>query len=401
MQSKKLPKRILVTTHGTALSGAEIALVRIVRLLDKDKFKVIVVLPSKEGVIYNEFSAIPEVKVLIVDGDPTLIGMKKTSVVKSAINNPRTLLSLLKMIRDYCRIVKRKGVDLILTSSIKTDYIGSLVGFFSKTPVMWYVHDYVDNHYFPRGVIKSFVLFGNLFPKIVICISNAVRMALIEAGIQEKKLRTIYSPSPQNIFQKPNHFGNDIRCELGLPPETRLVTMVGRIAYPKGQLEFVQAAALMLTQVENVVFLVVGDSVFGAQDEAYKRRVELAVSQLPDLVRVRLLGMRQDAMQIMVKSDVVVFNSLWPEGFALAVAEAMELGIPVVSTALGGTAEMVEDQVTGLKIEPGDVAGLSKAIGWILAHPKEASMMARAGQQRIRQILSIENVRRLEDLMSE
>ena len=380
------------------MSGAEIALVRIIKLINKEEFNIIVALPGDEGAIRDELVSISGVKVLSIENYSNLIGMKKINALRTIIKHPAVLLAMLRMLRDYARIVNDEGVDLILTSSIKTDYIGALAGFFKKTPVIWYIHDFVDGHYFPAWVIKILVLFGRLFPRILICNSKASCRALRNAGIPAGKLLTIYYPPLPNTEKTSSPLGN-IRDELGLKQKTRLVTMVGRICPPKGQFEFVQAAARVMPNVKDVVFLIVGDSVFGHQDEIYKETVITAVANLTDPSRVRLLGMRQDAVQIIAQSDIVVFGSLWPEGFGLAVAEALEQRIPVVSTALGGTAEMIEDGVTGVKVEPGDVAGLSQAIMRLLANPQEALSMAQVGQQRIRQLLSIENVRRLEDLM--
>jgi glycosyltransferase involved in cell wall biosynthesis len=399
MKGNKRRKHILITTHGTAISGAEIALVRIIRLLNQERFSIIVALPGGQGAIRKELAIIPGVKVLAVENYATLIGMKKINAFNTIVRNPTVLLAILRMLRDYVQIIDEERVDLILTSSIKTDYIGAVAGFLTRTPVIWYMHDFVDSHYFPAWVIKILVWFGRLFPKIVICNSAAGSQALRNAGIPAHKLLTVHYP-PLPATGKPDSAVSDIRAELGLKSETRLVTMVGRICPPKGQYEFVQAAAGVKAGGSDVVFLIVGDSVFGRQDEIYKQAVTTAVATSTDPSRVRLLGMRQDAVAIMGQSDVVVFNSLWPEGFGLAVAEALEQGIPVVSTALGGTAEMIEDGVTGIKVEPGDVAGLSQAIMRLLANPQEARGMALAGQQRIRQLLSVKNVRRLEDIMS-
>ena len=169
--------------------------------------------------------------------------------------------------------------------------------------------------------------------------------ALIKAGVSGKKLETVYPPAIDGSQPRESVY---IRAELAVSPTTRLVTMVGRITRPKGQVEFVRAAKLVLAVKSDVVFLIVGDSVAGSFDDTYKAELEREVRAMND-PRIRMLGMRHDVLGIVAESDSVVFPSLWPEGFGLAVAEAMELGRPVIATTTGGTAEMIEDGVTGLR----------------------------------------------------
>jgi glycosyltransferase involved in cell wall biosynthesis len=223
---------------------------------------------------------------------------------------------------------------------------------------------------------------------------------LKRVGILGEKLGMILYP-PMSEIEIADAPRRDYRSELGLPRNARLVTMVGRITLPKGQLQFVSAAKRVMSLRGDVVFLIVGDSLFGEYDEDYKKQVEQAIAELPEPQRVMMLGERTDATQIMAESDVVVFHSLWPEGFGLSLAEAMDLGRPVVATRLGGTAEIIENGVTGLAVEPGDVAGLSRSICKLLDDPQGARALGQAGQQRIRRILSPENIRELQAVLDD
>ncbi len=112
--------------------------------------------------------------------------------------------------------------------------------------------------------------------------------------------------------------------------------------------------------------------------------------------------MRDDALKIMSESDVVVFPSLKPEGFGLTVAEAMHLGKPVIAAPVGGTAELVQNGVTGLAVEPGDVGALAQAVRDLLDDRERAQALGSRGKRFIEQLVSDQNAlvfqRLLEDV---
>ena len=387
--------RILFINHITARGGGEIVLLKTIRQLDKERFDIVVALPSDQGMVPEELAKIPKVRVRVVASDATLIRASRFDAFTTLLRHPGVILAVFATVKQYVQVIRAEAVDLVFTNTVKSDYYGALAAWFTRRPSVWYMHDFVDQHYFPGWVRGSLVLFANLFATTIFCNSNATRMSLIKAGVSGKKLETIYPPAIDGSQpREPVH----IRTELAVSPTTRLVTMVGRITRPKGQVEFVRAAKLVLAIRRDVVFLIVGDSVAGSYDDAYKAELEQEVRALND-PRIRMLGMRHDVLGIVAESDSVVFPSLWPEGFGLAVAEAMELGRPVIATTTGGTAEMIEDGVTGLRVAPYDVAGLSRAICHLLDHPEQAQQLGAAGHQHIRHLLSSQNIDQLQQTL--
>jgi glycogen(starch) synthase len=76
------------------------------------------------------------------------------------------------------------------------------------------------------------------------------------------------------------------------------------------------------------------------------------------------------------------------EGTPNSVLEAMALETPLVATAAGGTAEIVEDRVHGLIVSCGDVAGLADAIDRTLCEPAETSRRVAQARRRVETTLS-------------
>ncbi len=71
------------------------------------------------------------------------------------------------------------------------------------------------------------------------------------------------------------------------------------------------------------------------------------------------------------------------DGIPNVIAEAMAIGVPVVSTAISGIPELVQDGVTGRLVPPGDPAALAGAMALLLTQPDEAARLAAAGRARL------------------
>jgi glycosyltransferase involved in cell wall biosynthesis len=83
-----------------------------------------------------------------------------------------------------------------------------------------------------------------------------------------------------------------------------------------------------------------------------------------DDLRIQLAG-RFDNRQVgavLGQFDALVVPSIWYENSPLAIMEAQAAGLPVLTSALGGMAELVRDEVDGLHFAPGDAADLARQI---------------------------------------
>jgi trehalose synthase len=72
------------------------------------------------------------------------------------------------------------------------------------------------------------------------------------------------------------------------------------------------------------------------------------------------------------------------EGFGLTVSEAMWKGKPVVASRVGGIQDQVEEGVTGILIDPGDLLAFGDAVRRLLEDQPAASRMGQAAQERVR-----------------
>ena len=82
----------------------------------------------------------------------------------------------------------------------------------------------------------------------------------------------------------------------------------------------------------------------------------------------------------MVQASALILPSLWYENFPRTLVEAFACGLPVLASRIGALAELVEDGVTGLLVEPGNAAAWAAKMQWALENPERMAQMGRAAR---------------------
>jgi glycogen(starch) synthase len=79
------------------------------------------------------------------------------------------------------------------------------------------------------------------------------------------------------------------------------------------------------------------------------------------------------------------------EGLPMVALEAAQMARPVIATPVGGVAEVVFHQKTGLIIEKENTQALAKAIAYLLDHPDITSRMGQAARARALEVFNMDN----------
>jgi glycosyltransferase involved in cell wall biosynthesis len=169
-------------------------------------------------------------------------------------------------------------------------------------------------------------------------------------------------------------------------PGGEIVGFVGRLEPRKGPLDLARAAPLLQAERPQARVVFVGDDPFEV-DAGYTEAVRTAPA-------VEHHGWVEDAASLMSHLDVLVLPS-YDEPFGTVLAEAMAAGTPVVATRVGGLAEVVEDGVSGLLVEPGRPEELARAIATVLDRRAAMAPAARERAQRFGADAYAERVGRL------
>ena len=201
------------------------------------------------------------------------------------------------------------------------------------------------------------------------------RIAVIPNGLDDSAFE---APPPAEVAA--------LRRSLGLEGGEPLIAGVFRLSEEKRPEDFVRAVARVRHAIPNVQAVIVGVG-------PLEQRVRQAIRQARIEGVVRLLGRREDVKTILVAADVVLHTSA-QEGMPNVIMEALALGRPIVATAAGGTAELVEDGRTGYLCPVGDIAPLATRVAYALEAGEEARAMGSTAARFARGAFSMTRVHR-------
>lgn len=236
-------------------------------------------------------------------------------------------------------------------------------------------------------------LVGRLADRIVaVSELDRQRMIVIEK-VPARKLLLI-----RNAIVPGRPSGHDVRAELGIPERVPVLVALAMLRPQKALHVALQALALVRERVPDAVLLIAGGPLEGNPEAD---RLRAVAQQLGIGSAVRMLGRRDDVPDVLAAADVGVLSSSY-EGTPLAVLEYMEAGLPVVSTAVGGVGEFVEDGVHGILVSPDDPEALAGALSRLVLEPATRERMGEAARERRRSEFDYDaTLRRFRDLYAE
>jgi len=173
-------------------------------------------------------------------------------------------------------------------------------------------------------------------------------------------------------------------CPFG-DPALWLVGTVGRMQTVKNQIALAQAFVQLLQRRPELRararLVMVGDGPLRAEAQAL-----LDAAGCADLAW--LPGERADIPAVMRGLDAFVLPSR-AEGISNTILEAMASGLPVLATTVGGNADLIDSDCTGLLV-PCEIPELSAGLEWLAVHPVAAAAVGREARTRVEREFSLE-----------
>lgn len=179
------------------------------------------------------------------------------------------------------------------------------------------------------------------------------------------------------------------------------VGIIGQITPLKRQDLFIRAAARLIRQQQlaNVEFVIVGE--VQPQDGEYSGELRRLIRDQEIGEQVRFTGYVENIASLLAAFDIVVAPS-GNEAFSLALAEAMAARCAVIATRVGGMAELVAEEVTGLLFTPGNELELATGLQRLLGSAALREQLGTAAQTSVRDRFERERViSQIEKLYSE
>jgi starch synthase (maltosyl-transferring) len=188
----------------------------------------------------------------------------------------------------------------------------------------------------------------------IIAVSDGIASELINRyGIDPAKVVVIPNGIEPDRLQ-PTRTRAAVREELGIDASVPLVLQIGRLTPQKGYDLLIAAMPAVRERHPEVRLLCVGD---GPDLELLEA---LAASHHMEN-RIYFAGHREDVPDLLAAADLIVLASR-SEGMPYSLLEAMGMGMAVVATRIGGIAEVVEDETTGVLVPAESPPALASAI---------------------------------------
>ena len=212
--------------------------------------------------------------------------------------------------------------------------------------------------------------------------SDAIRQILIADGVPADRVVTVHegidvehvaAAAPVNVHET-----------FWLPHHAPVVGNVAALVAHKGQRYLIEAAHLVVKQIPDARFVILGEG-------ELREHLEHLVREHGLEKHVLLPGFRTDVLGCIKAFDLFVMSSV-TEGLGTSLLDAMACERPIVATRAGGIPEIVEDGVTGLLVPPRDHTALAEAIVRALRDEALRRRMAAAGLARVRERFTVERM---------
>ena len=217
---------------------------------------------------------------------------------------------------------------------------------------------------------------------LFLAISRAVRDRLIADRIPSSKIEIVHEGvDVERLVSLPH--GN-LHAALFLPTHSPIVATIGALVAQKDHHTLVEAAAIVVKQVSDVRFVILGEG-------DLRPHLEKQIKHLHLERHVFLAGFRADVLELLKDADVFALSSTH-EGMCTSLLDAMAAEKPAVATAVGGVPEVVDDLVTGFLVPPREPDALAARIIQLLKDQALRRRMGRAGLERVQRLFTVERM---------
>jgi glycosyltransferase involved in cell wall biosynthesis len=215
-----------------------------------------------------------------------------------------------------------------------------------------------------------------------IAASDAIRAILRADGVPDRRTVTVHEGiDVEHVAAAPPV---NVHEAFWLPHQAPVVGNIAALVPHKGLRHLIDAAQLVVREVPDARFVILGE---GELREALERQVREHHLEK----HVLLPGFRVDVLGCLKGFDLFVMSSV-TEGLGTSLLDAMACAKATVATAAGGIPEVVEDGVTGLLVPPRDHRALAHAIVRLLNDERARHVMGQAGLARVKKRFTVERM---------
>ncbi|MEN9639730.1 MAG: hypothetical protein RLZZ262_1599 [Bacteroidota bacterium] len=293
------------------------------------------------------------------------------------------LLDDWRAFRKICKIIRTLRPDIVHTHAAKAGALGRIAARYYGVPVVVHTyHGHVFDGYF-TGIKNALV---KSIERMLCKLSTAV---IAISPIQKEQISIHHKIVPtQKMFVIPlgfdlSRFSTDqsqkrqqFRSTYKLEPETIAIGIIGRLTAIKQHELFLKSFAIVAQRATAVRAFVIGDG--ERMNELQHMWSELAAVHQIDPKRLVFTSWIKAVDVALAGLDIVAMTSI-NEGTPVSLIEAQAASKPVVTTAVGGVADCVDDQRTGIVVHSHQPEEFAQALERLVNNSEEREAMGRLG----------------------
>ncbi len=292
----------------------------------------------------------------------------------------RPLRDLVALVRITSHLLTNR-YDIVHTHSSKAGFLGRLAAWIAGVNRIYHTGHIFYFQWRPNTLSGDFFRllewFAARLSTRIIALSPQQRDMLIRCGVARPGQVCVIE-NGVDVKEWTNLPPKDqCREKIGLPRSALVVGMAARLEPQKGCAHFLRAAKLVLNEMPDVHFLLVGEGSLAPQLDAMAKQITLGAN-------FHLPGHWHDMRCFYSALDLFALTSLW-EGMPYVILEAMASDRPVCATDIPGSHEIITNDVTGALVPAEDDSAFARRIIELLRDAKERQDMAARAKQMVEQ----------------
>lgn len=260
------------------------------------------------------------------------------SMFASEIHNLPAFIDRNYWIKYIEYLISSRNIDIILNTNCLYGYyaLPSLKMTYPEIPIVDYVH--MEEWYNRNGgYCRDSSVFESVIDLTLTCNQNSQKILANYFGRNNSELDTVYIGVDENHFDSKDYNVDLIKEKYKISNHKKIISYVARIDYQKRPYLLLEIIKELKKVRRDCLFIVIGD---GPLLEDIKAKSEQY--NISDMMM--FLGAKKDVREYYAISDLTLNCSI-KEGLALTTYESLSMGVPVISSNVGGQAEIIDDKV--------------------------------------------------------
>ena len=389
MALRKNARICFVSTLGE-LGGAEVCLLDTIEVLKKrhPEWRAALIVPSDGSLALRARELDIQVEIVPYPASIARLGDSQFRRSAQSANSFALAMNLISAVPAFVsyrsslgRTLRSFAPEVIYANGFKAQIFTAMVKTRSSQ-LVWHTHDYVSSRPIVARLYRRYARRANRLIANSKSVAEDVRSVLGPNSVQP--VDVVYNAVDLNHFS-PRGERLDLDRLSGLDPApfgSVRVALVATMAWWKGHRTYLEAISRL--RGLPVRGYLIGGPIYrtgGSENSLADLREEAQKLGIND--RMGFTGFLPDIASALRSVDIVIHASTRPEPFGRAVIEAMACGKPVITTGMGGSAEIVSAGPGTVKFWPGEADDLAKAISTLVRNPSLRKSMGESARKTV------------------